>query len=266
MRTSYPEAVRSLVLQVATVSWPAYCSLPQEIKSSFPYKKVPSTGSGIGYERKTREAGLDPKENFHLCYGEADWLRKMALESQNDIVIQFVTDALRLLENLKPLVIEQAQVIESEYQLQNLESDIKADFDNWVLRFLHYFPGAGVGNSLGDQHVDKCGFTLHLQESGPGVDQLTYDGEWTPMTVSETETVIIPGMRLQYRSQCKLKAACHRIVADENTATSGRFSAVCFVTIANTPVVDKEKAGRMQDQKAGFNYTLPFEELKTMFA
>lgn len=122
-----------------------------------------------------------------------------------------------------------------------------------------------MGEEIASSHVDKSAFTLHLYESHPGLERLSYDGGWESMPVSEGETAIIPGMRLQYRSENRIKATCHRVVATETTAAVGRFSAVCFIHPKNTPEYDKASAGRLQEFGPGFNYTLPWNEFSRLF-
>jgi isopenicillin N synthase-like dioxygenase len=113
--------------------------------------------------------------------------------------------------------------------------------------------------------VDQSGFTLHLFESAPGLQCLTFKNKWIDMPVSSGETAIIPSMQLQFRSLGKLKALCHRVIATRETAQSGRFSAVCFVQLKNTPKYDKEMHGRLQEKIPGFNYKMSPDDFKKFF-
>ena len=101
--------------------------------------------------------------------------------------------------------------------------------------------------------------------SDPGLQHFTFEKEWEDMPVSSGETVIIPGMRLQYRSHNELKAVYHRVVATKETARTGRFSIVCFIHPKNTAQYNKEKAGRLQEFQPGFNYEMSFEEFAKLF-
>jgi hypothetical protein len=90
------------------------------------------------------------------------------------------------------------------------------------------------------------------------------------MPVSEGETVIIPSMQLQLRSEGRLTATVHRVISNGETAQKGerggRLSAVVFVQLAG-PVYDKLK-GRLQDlhkENLGFNYGMPHEEFRQFF-
>ncbi len=135
----------------------------------------------------------------------------------------------------------------------------------WFVRFLHYFGGRKEGDEIATPHVDKSGFTLHLYESDPGLQYLDFAKQWRDMPVSLGETAIIPGMRLQYRSQNRLKAIYHRVIATEKVAQQGRFSVVCFIHLKNTPEYNKQKAGRLQEFPPGFNYDMPFSEFSKLF-
>ena len=135
----------------------------------------------------------------------------------------------------------------------------------WFLRFIHYFGGRREDDEIATSHADKCGFTLHLMESDPGLQFLDFQNKWNDVPVSTGETVIIPGMRLQYRSKNELKALYHRVVATPETAEAGRFSMVLFVHLCRTPEYDKKRAGRLQEFPPGFNYEMPFEEFSKLF-
>jgi isopenicillin N synthase-like dioxygenase len=108
--------------------------------------------------------------------------------------------------------------------------------------------------------------TLHLFESAPGFQALTLDSkQWIDVSFPPGETVVIPSTQMQLRSEGKLTALCHRVVATEETAHTGRFSAVCFVQFSKTPKYDKDKHGRLQEKDPGFNYGMPLEEFARLF-
>ena len=76
---------------------------------------------------------------------------------------------------------------------------------------------------------------------------------------------IIPSAQLQVRSEGKLRAVTHRVVANQKTAVGGRYSAVCFIKLKDTPGYDKERWGRLQEMEPGFNYALSHEEFRKFF-
>jgi isopenicillin N synthase-like dioxygenase len=260
---AYPADVRKVVID-AVHSWKEFCALPASIRTTFPYNK--NGGLGVGYElKKTAGSTLDLKEDFHFTHGTVEWLRTEAAQVNNQVVSQLVSKADQLVNVIEPFILDFAQMVEAEFSLPGFANEVLESKDMWFVRFLHYFGGRKAGEEIATSHADKSGFTLHLYESDPGLQHLDFNKTWQDMPVSETETAIIPGMRLQYRSGNQLKAVFHRVVATPKTAEQGRFSMVCFVHLKKTPEVDKEKIGRLQDFPAGFNYDLSFDEFSQLF-
>lgn len=260
---AYPQLLRPKV-EVAMESWKQFCTLPRAVRNLFPYH--PGNGMGVGYEiKETPGSTLDLKEDFHLTLAARDWLIRQAYLCEDSIILRFVLDAEALIDAMRREVEAFAMMVETELGLPGFTSDVVTNAGNWYIRFLHYFGDRNVGDEIATAHADKSAFTLHLYESHPGLQRLTHEGDWVDMPVSEGETAIIPGMRLQYRSKNYIKATYHRVVATADSANEGRFSAVCFVHPANTPVYDKERAGRLQEFSPGFNYDMPWEKFQKLF-
>ena len=171
-----------------------------------------------------------------------------------------------LLDRMEPLILQFAENIENEYGVQGLVDEVKISKPYWILRYLHYFGDQQAGAEIAAPHTDKGGFTLHLYESDEGLQYYcikTY--AWKPMPVYDTQTVIIPAVQLQLRSQGTLKALYHRVVATEKTAQAGRFSMVCFIPFQNTRLYNKKVFGSMQTHAIGFNYSLSHQEFANYF-
>ena len=260
----YPPDLRRGI-ENAVAMWQKFCTLPEEIKMKFPYQA--DTVTGAGYElKKVPGATLDLKENFQFDLEAKDWCLEEARKIGNPTISAFVNELTSLVEVMKPTVLSFAQEVEREYVVKDFGKEITENPKNWVIRFLHYFGGAKPGEEIAKAHSDKSGFTLHLYESDPGLQYLDREYHWQDMPVSTGETAIIPGMRMQYRSEGRLKATCHRVVATPETAQRGRFSAVAFIHPGSgTPQYNKEGAGRLQEFKPGFNYEMPFEEFAKLF-
>ncbi len=263
---SYPSAVRKAVA-TAMVSWKDFCSLPEEIKSKFPYS---NEGAGVGYERKGIETpSPDPKENFDCALGGKKWLERLVFGFNYPAVNKFIDSALSLNELLKPMILDFAEQAEEAFDLKGFKEEVENSEDAYFCRFIHYFGDRPVGEETAGAHPDQSGFTLHLFESAPGLQCFTFDGKWENMPVSDSETVIIPSMQLQYRSQSVLKALNHRVVATKETAKTGRYSAVCFVQLKDTPKYNKKNWGRLQEmvlkQGPGFNYKMSHPEFSKLF-
>jgi isopenicillin N synthase-like dioxygenase len=259
----YPAGLRSKV-EEAVSAWERFCRLPESIKLNFPYGS--DTGMGVGYElKKTPGANLDVKEDFHFTTGARENLINIARSLKNTEAANFIKSADELVELMEPFVLDFAELLQKQFLIENLRSEVVESKPAWFVRFLHYFGGRRMDEEIATPHADKSGFTLHLYESDPGLEYLDRKKHWRPMPVSETETVIIPGMRMQYRSQNRLKATYHRVVATPKTAEDGRFSMVCFVHLTWTPEYNKKKSGRLQEFQPGFNYDMPFEEFSKLF-
>lgn len=259
----YPSALRESVLQ-AMHKWEKFCTLPGDAKQQIGYS-ADGNVSGVGYELKLEKGATnDLKEDFHIRATEVELLRGEA-DKVGSVAQEFIEAGLTLTELIAPTVGLFAETVEKQFGLKDFSRDTKEKQPRALLRFLHYFGDREVGEELAVPHADKGGFTLHLYESHPGLEHLTHEGQWAPMTFTEGETAIIPAMRLQLRSKNRLKATCHRVVATHETAKPGRFSAVCFMDFAGTPYYDKMRCGRLQDRAPGFNYAMPYEEFSKLF-
>lgn len=259
---TYSDALRTAI-ERATQSWQAFCELPESEKVKVGYS---SASAGVGYEyKKGGGYRTDRKENFDITRGGLEWLHAQLEHVDNNAVRQFVTDASAVIKLLNPIAHDFASSVEEVFGISDFTSEVDASNASFFVRFIHYFGDRIPGEETATAHVDQSGFTFHLFETDPGLQLLNKDLEWCDMPVPTSMTVIIPAMQMQLRSQDTIKALPHRVVATEQTARQGRFSAVCFVQLAETPKYDKETHGRLQEKEAGFNYTLPFGEFKNMF-
>lgn len=261
-RLPYPAELRIRVEEMMR-AWEAFCVLPDETKAKFGYTKDGRV-SGGGYELK-KDGSADLKENFHVRRDLSDFLyaeaKRIGAKEMND----FLDAAFAVYPGIDALLSDTMRAIEETQGIKGLLIDTEAGKDTRTIRTLHYFGDRTPGDVLGDPHCDKGGFTIHLHESAPGVERLTREGEWVPMDVHDGEALFFAGLVLQLRSGGKITAPCHRIVANEATAVSGRYSSVAFSPIANTPYYDKERLGRTQLFAAGFNYTMSPQEFSTLF-
>lgn len=255
----YPEELRAGVEQ-AVASWKLFCSLPGETKTPFTYM------NGAGFELKEEKGTRkDLKEDFHVTLPEFARLEGIARKTVDPKAHQFISAADKLITLIRPILNEFASNAEAVFSLADFAKEVREDTIRVTLRFLHYFGDRPGLEEMAAPHADKGGFTLHLYESDPGLQYLGWDRTWAEMPISEGETVIIPGMQLQLRSENTLKALCHRVMANETTARQGRWSAVCFISFKNTPAYNKSGKGRLQGFDPGFNYAMDFSEFRTLF-
>ena len=259
---TYPPDLRDAVVK-AVDSWKKFCELPAMIKEQLPYS---NNADGVGYEMKRGVGNMaDRKENFDVTTAGEGWLRERVGKLGSPEAEAFVADAVGLVACMKPTVLKFAKEAETFYGLTGFVDEVDQSEDAFFVRFIHYAGERRVGEETAVAHTDQSGFTFHLFESAPGLQCLTYDGIWINMPVSAGETVIIPSMQMQLRSAGKLTALCHRVIATDYTATHGRYSAVCFVQLKNTPKYDKEMHGRLQEKKAGFNYGMAPQDFAKLF-
>lgn len=259
----YPSELRAGV-QEAVAAWEKFCALPEEMKARINYSGDQNV-SGVGYELKLELGNKkELKEDFHVRLTEREYLEKEAAKvgaaAQEFLEASFALNAL-----VAPVIAEFAAAVEEKFAMPAFAADTQAKQPRALFRFLHYFGNRKAGDELALPHVDKGGFTLHLYESHPGLEHLTQSRTWEPMAFSTGETAIIPALRMQLRAENRLKATCHRVVANEETAKNGRFSAVCFMDFANTGYFDKARHGRQQDRALAFNYDMSFAEFASLF-
>jgi isopenicillin N synthase-like dioxygenase len=258
----YPSNLRKVV-EETVVLWEKFCSLPEDVKNRFVYS---NNSDGVGYELKNGIGkNADRKENFDITIAGEKWLIENLGKIDDPIALDFLRSALSLVDIMKDTVFDFALYLEKEYGISDFYDEVKDSKDSFFVRFIHYFGDRKTGDETASAHTDQSGFTFHLYESEPGLQSLSFNGDWKDMPVSSGETVIIPSMQLQLRSKGKLKALCHRVVATDVTSKTGRYSSVCFVQLKNTSKYDKEKHGRLQERVPGFNYQMSHEEFQKLF-
>lgn len=264
----YPEDLRKKVVK-ALEAWKKFVTLDDSVTDQFPYG---NGAQGVGYEHKKGGGPTDDrKKDFHYTDDGAGYLFE-AVESFSDSLPELKSVSLELLQGaqeliacLGPTVYSFAHEVEGEIGAQHFADEVMASRGFWFLRFIYYPGERQVGDEIAVAHIDKSAFTFHLYESDPGLQGLTYeDKRWVNTPVSASETVIFPGFQMQRRTEGKIKGLCHRVVATEKTAKTGRYSMVVFFSLKNTPRYDKTK-GRLQDFTPGFNYDLSTEEVGQMF-
>ena len=264
---TYPEHLRSAVNETIQL-WKAFCALPIEVKKGLPYS---NNADGVGYELKDGAGNkADRKENLDVTTAGEVWLRQNIKGINNQVALDFVQSATALAGLIKPVILDFARQAENAFGIKDFSKEVGEGEDAFFIRFIHYFGDRISGDEIASAHTDQSGFTLHLFESAPGLQCLSHSSgasgrKWIDMPVSSGETVIIPSMQMQLRSQGGLLALCHRVVATRETAKTGRYSAVCFVQLKRTPKYDKGMHGRLQEKEPGFNYSLSHADFSKLF-
>lgn len=256
----YPIEIRP-VIERSIKSWIDFCTLDVGIKNKFTYI------DDIGFEIKEEKGETkDLKENFHVRISGLSRLQAIAREVNANESFEFIESVEELANAIEPTVLDFAEELGREFGIENARQEVLDNKLNWTVRFLHYFGDRNDGDVTASPHIDKGAYTLHLFETDKGLEYLDKETRrWLDMPVGKDETVIITGSRMQNLSKNNIKALCHRVVANKNTKTIGRYSAVLFVNFEHSPLFNKDKFGRLQEFPPGFNYDMPFEEFGKMF-
>ena len=221
-----------------------------------------------GYSLRTGTlATEDHKELFHFSQAFFNRLAESG-RMQNMVdgrTRNFLYAAGALIENMAPMVMRFANDVQWALDAQSFSHEVSVSKPHWTLRFLHYLPTSASRDIIAHPHPDRGGFSLHLNESSPGLEYLDELGEWHAMPMSHEATVLFPGMGLQYRTANRMRALCHRVVGTPGT-TGERYSMVAFIPLMQTPYCDAAKVPRLQDLPHGFNYTISLKDLEKMFS
>jgi len=259
-RPHYPPTLKATVEDGLRI-WQKFCELPEPEKLAFAY----SNTEDFGYElKKQKGKTLDVKENLHYnMHGEE------ALDIKNKFSNRAVRELMdissKVLTETKKIVLDVADDLEKKGGLDNCRKELEDGFEYWTLRYLHYFP-TDAGSSLASAHPDRGGMTLHLIETDSGLEYLNENMEWIPLNVEKGSALLFGGLQFQLRTDNQIKAACHRATASEKTSKTDRYVIVLFIPFMQTAFYNKDRVGRTQDLKPGFNYTLSYTELEKYFS
>jgi isopenicillin N synthase-like dioxygenase len=248
-------------------AWGSFLSQPEYVRNRFTYLKDDLKGnSGSGYEPPNPDKFDPRKHTFHAQLRDADWLLKTAREACPEAV-ELVTESLALLEEMKVEAVPFAEAFAREFGQPDFPKNLQDGFAECILRLLDYPPGYEPEQIIAKEHPDKGGGTMHLFETCEGVERYALDTrEWVPFPVNDGQAVVFSGMRMQYLTQCELKALYHRVRATREVAEQGRRSAVLFLNFNGTPYHNKGEHGSTQVYTGDYIYDVPFEEFRTRFA
>ena len=257
----YPEHLRRSVVCLAD-AWREWCSLDIQTKEkTFPYTQ------GTGYEYQcTPGPTRDIKEIFHYTGEAHSRLLRDSHGMHSKWAINLIASSAQVLDELFPEIVKYNRQMEKEFRIPGLVEEVEASKNSIFIRAIHYFGGRSADYVIAAHHVDKSGQTEHLYEDIHGVEYLDQKRNWQSLTTEKGIMIAFPSMQMQLRSKGKMKALCHRVIANEDSAERGRFAIVAFTKLAKTPEYDKKRAGRLQDLPAGFNYDMPHEEFSKYFA
>ena len=260
IEVSYPDDLKNTVVE-STAAWKNFCTLPQQIKDSIGF-----TNFG-GYEVKHSDNG-DQKELLHYTKSAKKLFTEFAVSLDHEyaaIIHRLVEVSERVIDESLPLIGNFLQETEQKIGQTNLKDSALQAKEQYVLRYLHYFPKADSKEEIAAAHCDIGGFTLHLAEDIPGLQYLDTDKTWKKISFDGTKTIIFPGMGMQHRTKNSVIATCHRVVSTQKSKANGRYSSVLFAVWPGAGRWNKEKFGSLSTQAPGFNYEIPHEKLSQYF-
>jgi isopenicillin N synthase-like dioxygenase len=221
----------------------AFFKLPVSEKEKF---EVPGIGGARGYTVFGKEHAKhthvgDLKEFFHVG---VDLPKGHPLEGTKDYpenvsvpVVEGFDDTLReLFSKLRSLGLELLRAIALDLKLPEDYFDEKVMYGNSILRPIHYPPLKGDEHPdavRSSAHEDINLITLLIGASYPGLQALSRQNEWIPITTEKDQIVVNVGDMLQRLTNHKFVSTTHRVAnppKDSLSAdTSRRYSIPFFV-------------------------------------
>lgn len=245
----YPAHLRACV-HAAMAAWQGFCALPLDQKLLLSNQ---DRHSDFGYMvRDGKGQQEDRKEMFHLSRRNIGEVLERASRISDPRALTHIEAIDSLIAAIRETISDFSHSVEAEYAIPGLAQDVLNNSDGWTFRFLHYLGG----EMLAHPHADKGGITLHLDESDPGGEYLDFTGQWRPWPISHDQTIIFPSVKLQHRSQGRLKALCHRVTTTPKTRQHGRFALVAFANFAWTHRFNNDKYPHSQQLAPGYNYNI----------
>jgi isopenicillin N synthase-like dioxygenase len=215
----------------------AFFALPEGVK-----KKYAAAGTGgargytpFGIETAKGHKAHDLKEFWHVGRELPEghpFAELMAPNIWPEEVPSFRTTFLKLFETFDRTGLK---VLSAIARYLGLDPDYFEDTvrdGNSVLRLLHYPPQSEpTGEHIrAGAHEDINTITLLLGAEEAGLELLTKDGRWIPVSPKPGELVINIGDMLQRLTNGKLRSTSHRVVNPEpNRASHARYSMPFFL-------------------------------------
>lgn len=197
----------------------SFFSLPVEIKWNYERKDLAGQRgyTSFGKEHAKHSNVPDMKEFFQFGqivteddpikkeYPENVWVEE--IPGFNDTLV----NAYRSFENSGSVLL---RAIALYLELPENYFDKKIHNGNSILRAIHYPPiTEEPGKALrAEQHEDINIITLLVGASAEGLEILTLDGQWFPVTASPGHIVVNVGDMLQRLTNDRLKSTTHRVV------------------------------------------------------
>lgn len=231
--------------------WREFCRLPLETKQLFEFLNH-QKDADPGYRHRSKAGGREDKEYFHIYPNTFDLIEK---DGNADLVRSSLAlqDFFEYATNVQRVAHDFAIQIGREMgkDLPELLKLIEGGELRSVLRLLHYTNDVHT-DVIAAQHFDRSLYTLHLYESGPGLQFLNWDMQWQDAPIDIGKTVIFNGYRMEQLTQGRLQKTWHRVIRRENV--KDRVSMVLFVW--SNAVTSYDEQARSQELTPSYNPTL----------
>ncbi len=225
------------LIDAAYADFKRFFALPADVKMKY---HMPGTGGARGYTPFKVETAKDSeypdlKEFWHIgreLPPDSSYREQMAPNVWPDEVPGFKENGLALYNALDRLG---SRVLEALALHIKLPQDFFADkthHGNSILRPIHYPPieQGDVPNVRAGAHEDINFITLLVGASQAGLEVLTRDGEWLPVTTHGDAIVVNIGDMLQRLSNHVYPSTTHRVVNPPGTdASKARYSVPYFL-------------------------------------
>lgn len=215
-------------------------SLPEPVKSKY---EIPGLAGQRGYTGKGKETAKgfktpDLKEFWQIGQTVTDGSPIKDIYPDNIIVDElpdFNPVTREVYMKLELAGIHLLRAIAIYLNLPEFYFDDKVHNGNSILRTLHYFPITNP-DSLPDDavragaHEDINLITLLIGASADGLELLTREGDWFPVTAFGEDLVVNVGDMLQRLTNNKLKSTTHRVVnPSRELMKNSRYSVPFFL-------------------------------------
>ena len=215
-----------------------FFSLPDSVKAKYEFPELFGQRGYVGKGKehaKGRDIG-DLKEFYHFGQSEKDNPYKEDYP-KNVIVSEipdFLPSASEAFASLEKTGLKMLRAIALFLDLEENYFDEKVRFGNSILRPIHYFPinpdSVEEGAVRAAEHGDINLITLLMGASAEGLEILSKEGEWVPVTAIEDHLIVNVGDMLERHTNNRLRSTIHRVVnpPKEKLGTS-RYSIPFFM-------------------------------------
>ncbi len=207
------------VIKDARMAFKAFFELDQSIKSKYQnrYQGGVRGYTGFGIEQAKDHNMPDLKEFWHIGKQPEDQSvipDKVLPNIWPQEVPKMQTDGYRLCEALDKMgrIVLSALAVYLELEPDWFEN--KVDYGTSILRAIHYPPVTDIqaGQVRAAQHEDINLITLLVGSEQSGLEILTRDNQWVPVTTIEGTIVVNIGDMLQRLTNHLLPSTTHRVV------------------------------------------------------